>query len=211
MKRQIIIFDFDGTLADVLPHFRLIYDQLSPKYNLRQIDDKDYHMLRKKSVWQVMRWTGVRPWQLNGILRDGRRIFATHKDKVELFEGMPELIRQLYDDGHKIYILSSNRERTIRLILERYSLKDEVIVMKRPWFFGKAGRIKKLIKNMNYDRSQVWMVGDETRDAAAGNRAGINTISVTWGLQAREALQAKNPTKIASSVKQLTNIFNDLS
>lgn len=209
MKNQVIIFDFDGTLADVIPVFREIYDELTPKYGLRPISDQDYIELRKKSIWGVMFWVRLAPWRLKGLLKDGRRLFAGQKNRVDLFPGIPELLKKLHKDGHKLYILSSNRERSIRAILERYDLNYEMIVMKRPKFFGKAGSISKLVAQHSYDRKNTWMIGDETRDVNAGNGARVNTIAVTWGLQAGEILKTKKPDHIANSVKDIAKIFSN--
>ncbi len=207
MKQQIIIFDFDGTLADVLPVFKEIYLELAPKYGLKKINDDDFAKLRQKPVWKIMWTIGLKPWKLEGLLKEGRRIFANKKSEVNLFNGIPELIKSLHKEGHKLYILSSNRERSIRMILERYNLNDELIVMKRPNFFGKSSSIKKLIKHHNYDRTNVWMIGDEVRDLKGGKGAKVNTISVTWGLQGREILVANKPDYIADKVSDLTKIL----
>lgn len=207
MKKQVIIFDFDGTLADVLPVFKEIYLELAPKYGLKNLDDDDYLNLRQKPIWKIMWMIGLKPWELKAILKEGRRLFAYKKSRVKLFDGMPELIKSLHTDGHKLYILSSNRERSIRMILDRYNLKDELTIMKRPNFFGKSRSIKKLIKLHNYDRSDVWMIGDEVRDLRGGKGANVNTISVTWGLQGSEILMAHKPDYIADTVSDIKNII----
>lgn len=208
MNTQVIIFDFDGTLADVVPHFREIYHKLAPKYKLRTISEVEYVELRKKSIWYVMRWTGLKPWQLPGLLNDGRKLFAKVKKEVELFDGVAEVIIELDKQGHKLYILSSNSEATIRSILRRYGLNDEFKVMKRPLFFAKFINIIQLVRVKKYDRKTTWMIGDEVRDVKAGKRAGVRTVSVTWGLQAREILKTKKPDYITDSVKELSKIFS---
>lgn len=209
MKKQVIIFDFDGTLADVLPAFKEIYQELAPKYGLKIIDDDDYLKLRQQPIWKIMWKIGLKPWRLEGLLKDGRRLFANKKAEVNLFDGIADLIKKLDHDGHKLYILSSNRERTIRLILERYDLNEEVVIMKRPSFFGKSSSIKKLIKHHNYKRSDVWMIGDEVRDLKGGKGAKVNTISVSWGLQGREILSRNNPDYLADKVKEIEDIFKN--
>ncbi len=202
-----VIFDFDGTLADVIPVFKEIYHELSPRYGLRDVSDTDYRQLRKKTAWEVVRWTGLKPWNFPGLLKHGRKLFAESKDQVKLYDGIPELIKTLHKNGYKLYILSSNSESTIRSILNRYSLDDEVVVMKRPWFFGKAGSIKQLVMRKKYDKQTTWMVGDEVRDVRAGNKAGVQTISVTWGLQDGEILKKQNPNHLASKVSELSKIL----
>lgn len=205
--KPVIIFDFDGTLADVAPVFLEIYNELAPRFGLKNISQSDYESLRKKSIWQIMRWTGIKPWQFPKLLNEGRRSFAKSKDKVVLFEGVPELIKKLHKQKTSMYILSSNNERSIRSILKRYELDDEVVVMKRPWFFGKAGNIRQLIGRKKYNKSETWMVGDEVRDVKAGQKAGIKTISVSWGLQDEQILKKQNPNYLVSNVNDLVKIL----
>lgn len=203
----VIIFDFDGTLADVVPIFIEIYNRLAPGFGLKNINQSEYENLRTKSIWQIVRWTGLKPWQFPRLLREGRRAFAKSKDKVTLFGGVPELIKKLHTQKIPIYILSSNSERSIRSIMKRYGLDDEVIVMKRPWFFGKAGNIDQLVARKKYDKSATWMVGDEVRDVKAGKKAGVKTISVSWGLQDEQILKKQNPDFLVSNVNDLTKIL----
>ena len=68
MKNKVVIFDFDGTLADVVPIFRKIYSNLALQYNLPEISDQDFLELRKKNLKQALKWVGIRYWQLPGIL-----------------------------------------------------------------------------------------------------------------------------------------------
>ncbi len=204
---RVIIWDFDGTIADVVPVFLQIYNELAPSYGLKAVSDADYQYLREQSVWTVMRWIGIKPWQFPGLLKDGRRLFVKSAGQVNLFDGIAELIKELHSQGIKQYILSSNSERSIRSIMKRYGLDDEVVVMKRPWFFGKAGNIRQLVMRKKYNKSTTWMIGDEVRDAKAGHKAGIRTVSVSWGLQAEEILKKQNPDFLVGNVSQLSRIL----
>lgn len=47
---KIIIFDFDGTLADSAPIIRAIYAEVAAKNGLRVMTDEDYTNLRRE-VW----------------------------------------------------------------------------------------------------------------------------------------------------------------
>jgi phosphoglycolate phosphatase len=208
MTNQTIIFDFDGTLADVMPVFKKIYSELAPKYGLRPIDDQKIKQLRSMPVWRVIFYVGLKPWRFGSLLRDGRLLFSKYKNEIELFDDMPRLVKQLHKNGNRLYILSSNSETTIRDILRRYDLDDEVKIMKRPKFFGKAGSISKLIAQNKFARKSTWMIGDEVRDVKAGNAARVNSVAVTWGLQSKQILMSKKPNHTMDSVSELAKLFN---
>ncbi len=207
MKEKVIIFDFDGTIADVVPIFRKIYAELATQYKLPEVTDEDFYELRKKNLKQVLKWAGIRYWQLPSILSKGRTMFAHHKKEAKLFDGVPEIINKLHDNKCDIYVLSSNSEATIKNVLERYKVADKVTILKRPSLFGKSRSINKLVSAKKYDKANVWMVGDEVRDVEAGNKAKVNTISVSWGLQDGSLLAQQQPTYLVDTVSQLKEIL----
>ena len=205
--KNCLILDFDGTIADAVPLIREIYAEIASKRGFPQIDDETYSQLRKGSVKDVLKWVGVKPWQLPSALKEGRKLFADKSDQVNLYDGVPELIKKLSAQAWDIYILSSNSEKTIKNILKRYDLDNLIVILKRPPIFGKANSINKLVKKNNYQKSKVWMVGDEVRDVVAGKKAGVNTLSVSWGLQDQELLKKNKPTHLVSTVAKMSEIL----
>ncbi|WP_235914568.1 HAD hydrolase-like protein [Rugamonas rivuli] len=48
MNRKLIIFDFDGTLADTLPVFVDVFDQAADKYGFKRMDRSRTQALRRR-------------------------------------------------------------------------------------------------------------------------------------------------------------------
>lgn len=203
-----IIFDFDGTIADAVPILREVYDEIAEKRGYPVMDEETYMRLRKGSVKDVIKWVGVKPWQLAGVMKEGRKLFAQKVKLLNLFDGAAELIKDLHKKGWDIYVLSSNSEQTIKLVLGRYQIEDRVKVLRRPPLFGKSKSIKKLLKTKKYTKKSVWMIGDEIRDVEAGKKAGVNTVSVTWGVQDASALKAMKPDHLVNKISEIKRIFN---
>lgn len=208
MKHKVVIFDFDGTLADVEAIIRQLYGEIAPKRRWPELTDEAYQTLRRGTLREAMRWLGVRPWQLPGLMRVGRTLFHKHSASVQLFVGIPELVEQLHEDGWHIYVLSNNSVVTIHEILERNNVDHYVHVLKRPALFGKAASINKLIKQRRYDRNNVWMIGDEVRDIQAANKARVKSIAVSWGLQDESVLQKTRPTHLAHDVTEIKKLLD---
>lgn len=209
--KKVIIFDFDGTLADSAPIIRAIYDEVATKNGLRAMSDEDYTMLRRGSLREAKKWSGVRWWQFPLLIRNVRRLMKLESEKVALFPGIIELIRQLQAQGADLYILSRNVADTITHVLERHGLEDELpILARRKRSFGsKASVINSLVQNKNYDRGSVWMIGDEVRDIEAANKARVNSIAVAWGLQDVSILEKYKPTHVAHTVSELQQLLSD--
>jgi phosphoglycolate phosphatase len=204
---KVIIFDFDGTLADVVEVIKQIYEEESQKRGWPKLSENQYKKLRKGTIKQAMAWAGVRSWQLPGLLRQGRKSFYAKSKNVKLFPGITELIKKLYLDGWEIYVLSANSDKTIHEIMRRNDADQYVHVLKRSPLFGKASAIRKLMKKHRYQRENVWMVGDEVRDLEAAKKVGVKSIAVSWGLQDESLLKVNQPNAVANKPKDIINIL----
>ncbi|MGI9028293.1 MAG: HAD-IA family hydrolase [Candidatus Saccharimonadales bacterium] len=203
--KKVIIFDFDGTLADSAPIIRAIYTEIAIKNKLTVLTDENYQLLRQGSLRDARKWSGVRFWQLPLLLRSMRRLMKLESEKVQLFPGVVKMIQDLSETDHELYILSRNTADTIIHVLERYDLQDNLQILdrRRRSFGSKASVIRMLLRSKRYKPETVWMIGDEVRDIRAANQAGVNSIAVTWGFQDTSILERYRPTKIVNNVSQL--------
>lgn len=209
-ESRVVIFDFDGTLADVIPMLREIYAQMAIRRGYPVIDDPTFRKLQNGSLKDAMRFIGVKPWQLPGVMNEGRKLFYKKRKEVKLFDGVVQLIKELDGAGWKIYILSSNSPTTIRSVMRREGIEHGVTVLKRPPLFGKAASIKKLVRKYRLDPNNVFMVGDEVRDIDAANIAGVNGVAVVWGLQTELMLKKARPYEVIKTVDALRKLFSNL-
>ncbi len=209
--QKVVIFDFDGTLADTVPIIRAIYDDVAKKNKLTAMTDEDYLMLRKGTIGDARKWSGIHWWQWPMIVRSMKKLIAVESEKVRLFPGVVDMINELHDNDVEVYILSRNLPEVIERTLERYKQQKRVhILHRRKRSLGsKASVIKKLVRTHNIDAHSVWMIGDEVRDIQAANRAGVQSVAVTWGLQDESILLKYKPTKIVSTIDQLRAVLRD--
>lgn len=206
-EQKVAIFDFDGTIGNIEPLIREIYGEVSTKRGWPTLTDEAYRKLRGGTISDAIKWVGVRPWQLPGLMREARSLVYDRRDMIELFPGIPELLRHLHRSGWNLYILSANSTKTIHAVLKREKLDSLVQVLKRPALLGKSRSINKLVKSQGYQPENVWMIGDEVRDVEASHKSGIRSISVTWGLQDKSILQTYKPTAIAHTAKDVETIL----
>lgn len=200
---KIIIIDFDGTLADTSSLIRKIYHEMALEHGWPAMDETEYQRLRGLGFSQAQKWVGIKSWQIPGLMRDGLRRFRQHSTEIELFDGMPQLIKELSKSGSILYILSTNSPETIIEVLNRYDIGTLVTVLKRSALFSKHYAIKHLMSKQKYNPADVWMVGDEVRDIEAAHRAGVKGAAVSWGLQNSNVLKAVVPDVLADNPTQL--------
>ena len=128
---------------------------------------------------------------------------------VQVFAGMPEVVRQLNADGHKLYILSSNSVRNIRPFLKRYDLRNEFIkVIGGAGVFGKRRLLKRVVKSYGFDPMETYYIGDEVRDIAAAHHAGIKAIAITGGYNTQEVLREHDPDFVAVKPADIRKIVS---
>lgn len=201
-----IIFDFDGTLADSYSIMLALYNAEAPHYGARTVSAEDWEAIRRMKFGEILKFIGIKPHQLPKYLALGKQVLKGHNDQITLFKGVVKMIKHLQAAGHDLYVLSSNAEDTIQMVLDRYDI-GFMTVMKSSKMFGKAAPLRRLVRSNHLENDQVWMVGDEIRDIAAAHKAGINSLAVTWGFHPHEMLEPAQPTAYADTPDEVVAIF----
>jgi phosphoglycolate phosphatase len=198
-----IIFDFDGTLADSLPLVIDIAGHMLGKDHL--LNQTDIAKLRKMSATEILKYSGIPYWKVLIILVKGKAIFAKRLDELPLFAGMPEVVKQLHTDGHKLYLVSSNNEQIIRKVLRSKGLEDQFdSVYGNVAIFSKARALRKVLKDKKINHKDCIYIGDEVRDVEAAKKAGIPVIAVTWGYNSQDAIKRQKPDYIVKTPEEIT-------
>jgi phosphoglycolate phosphatase len=197
-----VIFDFDGTIAD---SFQVFVKAIEVVLKRKQpLSDTEIAGLRSSSTLSVMRQLGVRKWQLPYLGLKGRREILNHMADVEIFDGISDVLNELYNSEHKLFIVSSNSQEAILTFLERYKLENTIErIYANVSIFGKAKVLKKLLRKEGLLADECVYVGDEIRDVEAAAKAQIRCIAVTWGYRSVNNLKAYGTKDIVSSPKDL--------
>ncbi len=204
-----IIFDFDGTLADSLEILLLAYNHIAEKHNLRHIDRKDWPSIRQMSFTQGLRYAGVKPYQLPGLLAEGKRNLLERSSEIKIFPGIEEVVTDLAERGNNLFVLSTNSQKLVEDVLSRSSLRQYLQILKSSKLFGKTQALKRFIRQNKLSLENVWMVGDELRDMQAARRCGIKFIGVTWGFQPEKISIPGTNTWVANDPSDISRIVGE--
>lgn len=203
MDYRLVIFDFDGTLADSAGWMIGIINEITARHRLRPVGRAEIEMLRGKTASEAMAFMDLPLWKLPAIARDVRRLNARDAHQIRVFDGVEALFARLAAAGVRIAVVSSNAEANVRRILGP-ALSAKVA----HWscgasLFGKAAKFRGVVKTSGVAPTQALSVGDETRDIEAARAAGLASAAVTWGYATAEALRAAGPTHLFESVEAL--------
>lgn len=189
---DLLVFDFDGTLANSADWFRSILPDLARRFGFRCPDEEELEVLRHKPPREVMRILKIPGWKLVFIAVHVRKR-AAKAEAFPLFDGVPEVLRSISARGVKIAVVSSNAEGNVRR-----ALGPELSALVSSWscgagMFGKAKHFRDVLKKMRVAPDRVLAVGDEIRDIEAAREVGLQTAAVAWGFAMKPALDAAEP------------------
>lgn len=193
MPYRLLIFDFDGTLADSLPWFTSVLNDVARRFGFRTVTVEEMQALRARGNREIVRALGVSPWKLPLIAGHMRRLARAAAGEMRLFDGAEALLLELRARGVKVAIVSSNGAAAIRQILGEQAWAAIDHVEAGAGMFGKAPRLTRAARRLGVAPAEVLTVGDETRDIEAARQAGMAVAAVTWGFARREALEAAAP------------------
>jgi phosphoglycolate phosphatase len=188
MRYRLIIFDFDGTLADSIAWVAGVFNDVARAHGFRTIGADEMAMLRGKGNREIVRYLGVPAWRMPFIAMHMRKLAAEAAPRLKLFDGIGDLLHALKGQGLTLAIVSSNGEDTIRKVLGP-ELADLISYYGGgASVFGKAAKFKAVMRKARVAASETLCIGDEQRDIEAAHAIGAAAGAVTWGYATREAL-----------------------
>jgi phosphoglycolate phosphatase len=196
MAYKLIIFDFDGTLADSVLWFASVLNDVARAHRFRTIGATEMAMLRGQGNREIVRYMGVPAWKMPFIATHVRKLAAEAAPKLKLYKQVPDVLRDLKSRGVRLAVVSSNAEKTIRLVLgpELAGLVDHYAC--GAGVFGKAAKFRKVVRAAKVSPGETLCVGDEVRDIDAAREAGLAAGAVAWGYATREILAAQAPSHL---------------
>ncbi len=190
MTYKLIIFDFDGTLADSFPYFLRTINTLSATYDFPPVNPDDIEQLRGLDARQMMKLAKIPAWKIPLIARSFIRLMARDIDQIRLFEGMANLLNQLAQQGVRLAIVSSNSEENIRRVLGSESASLIGYYGCGTSLFGKKHKFKKAMAKSGVRAGETLCIGDEVRDLEAAHEAAMSFGAVAWGYTRVDVLEA---------------------
>lgn len=200
----VLIFDFDGTIADTLDTIVRITNRIAPEYGYSPTTPEKLRYYQSLSTKEMLKQSEIPLFRLPFLLRQVRREMGMELESVSVAADLVPTLRSLQTNGHQMMIMSSNSRQNIIRFLERQGLANLFSsIQGGVGLLSKARVLRRIIRQEDFDFSQVIYVGDETRDIDASKQVGVLVAAVTWGFSAREALAAQSPTFLIDHPRQL--------
>ena len=203
MKPSVMIFDFDGTIADTHHYMVEICNRLAPEYGYDSIPRDDIEALRDKSALELIEHLKIPMIKIPTIVAKAKRIFHEGIGHVELIEGMHNVLHELHRRGVTLGILSSNDQKNIETFLHLHDIHIFDFIYSARTIWGKHHSLRKLLRQHHFAADDVVYIGDESRDIVSARHAKICSVGVSWGCNSHGRLAEESPDHLLSKPHEL--------
>lgn len=203
MNCRLAIFDSDGTLADTLPWMRGVFNELAAEFGFRRVEEHEWERFRHLHGADLLHELGLPKWRLPQLVIRVRQRMAAHAGPLTPFPGVTAALSQLHAAGIRLAVVSSNTRANVERVLG-----PEASALIAHWncgasMFGKASKLRAVVKASGIPAASAIYVGDEVRDAEAAHAAGIAFGAVAWGQHSLETMLPAQPALCFREVNDL--------
>ncbi|MBE7436447.1 MAG: HAD family hydrolase [Anaerolineales bacterium] len=209
----LVIFDFDGVLADTLDDLIRFGQEACNQLGVNHFVTKDdLSHLEVMSFDTFGRACDVPEHLLDEFVKISLNLFAEIESPPAIFDGLNDVIRHL-STSHKLAIVTTNTAQNVRAFLTHHgldSLVHAVYGVDTPG--SKAQKIS--LARKRFMEESVFMIGDSLSDVRAAKEVGVVSVAVTWGHQSLEMLQMGEPDYVVNlphELIQTIELFNNIS
>lgn len=206
VRWPVVLFDFDGTLADTIPLIVASYRHALTRVLGEVAAEDEVRSWIGRPLQPVLeeRYPG-RGAELTDVYREWN--LANHDDLIRAVAGVTELLDELHAAGARTGVVSSKKGDTVRLGLRAVGLEGriDVIAAQEHTDLHKPHPAPLLYaaRQLGVTAGDCVYVGDATVDVESARAAGMSAIAVTWGAGVRPLLEAAAPQAIVDDTAAL--------
>lgn len=208
---SIVIFDFDGTIADSFETVLKITNRLAIDFGLKPVSPEEVPRLQNLSSREIVKESKISFFKLALLLRRLQKELNGEIGQLMPIPGIKEALICLKQQGHDLGIVTSNSRANVTAFLENHGIKELFsFIQSGSSLFGKGQVINRILKRHRLDPYNVIYVGDETRDIEAAKKIRIKVIAVSWGFNSGQALIAARPDFLVQQPDELMQVIGNL-
>lgn len=202
----LIIFDYDGVLADTFEDLIQSGQEACNRLGIRHtVVDNDLRELEAMSFVTFGKACGAPDHLIEEFVEICLKFLSTKESPPAIFTGMSEVVKH-FSIRHKIAIATTNSSQNVRAFLAHHGLDTLVHAVYGVDTPGSKAHKISLARERFHEES-VFMIGDSLSDVRAAKEAGVTSIAVTWGHQALGMLLRGEPDYVVNNPQKLFQII----
>ncbi|UXY14108.1 HAD hydrolase-like protein [Chitiniphilus purpureus] len=207
MQYDLIIFDFDGTLADSFSFFIRHVNLLADQYHFRRIALSELELIRDMHAGALIQHLQLPLWKVPLVARAFKRLMAQHIEQITPFEEIAQILLELHENGVRLALLTSNSRSNVAQVLGAPILACFDHLQCNSALFGKRAKLRRILRDSGVAPGKALFIGDEIRDLEAAGREGVASGAVAWGYTSADALQHAKPHHFFKQVADLRGLI----
>lgn len=210
---KLVIFDFDGTIADtsggILDSHRFALNAMG-----REIPTEEE---LRGVIGENLLKTYIECFSFaEPDAREAVRIYRERYAEVGiynavLYPGFADLVKELKNKGYKIGVATLKAESFAKIMLKELGISnyfDEVCGMDPNDGLDKAGLILKCCDLCGSEKNEAILVGDSNNDYIGSKQSGVDFIGVTYGFGFKP--DEMYDFKTVDNCSELLNLLTDI-
>ena len=220
-KKDLVIFDLDGTLIDSAPSLHKALNYMLQELNLEPLDLETVRdfigngsaILVKRAL---ARDIDYQKYEIDeDLAKKGLEILMKYygdnltQDTI-LYKGVEETLNTLFKKGYKMALATNKAHKFVPEILEHFNLDKYfeytigagIVENKKPH----PQMLLKVCKDMQVEPKSAIMVGDTNNDILAAKNAKMDSIALTYGYSAINVNEF-SPTFVCNNFNEITNFL----
>lgn len=201
---HLLLFDFDGVIADSLELFHEALDTVWRDICHRALDRRDFLRVFDQGMARGLQEIGMSA----GLTRcDVETVIARLLDRLpsvipraSLMEGAGETLTRLAEQGHQIVIITSNKTAVVEAYLRDHGLGPFLVL----GLDEEASKVKKIRGQIERHRGlPCYYIGDTLGDMNDAVEAGASTIGFAAGWHGAERIRRGYPSHVVADWQEL--------
>ncbi len=203
---MLLLFDYDGVIVD---SFNILLDVCIEAQTAfgegRVPGPDDFRTIENLTFDELGRMIGI-PAGL--CVAYAAKVFEIQRKRwsARQFPAVVEVMQKLAMH-HTVAVVTNSQSHIVKATLQEFGLAAAVTAVAG----GESGasKVDRIVNFQSVHAASgetTFMIGDMVGDIRAGKQAGVRTVAVTWGFQARELLVRETPDYLVDHPEELLAI-----
>ena len=210
MAIRVLIFDFDGTIANTSPLIFASFNAVAQKFLNRTYTPPEIIALYGPTEDEIIA-SLVKPEEYAAAISEFYTVYGNNPQMVEQFDGITEVFQQAQQQGIILGIFTGKGRKTCFINLQQlgyesyfsHVITGNDIKHRKPEPEG----IQKILDATGGNPEETIYIGDSVADMKSGKSAGVRTGAAFWDPLADKRILELKPDFIFYSITDLNQLL----